>query len=235
MNLNQIYNEDNISTMSKMSNDFLDLTITSPPYNLGQNHHTGNKTFKSYDVYSDDLDENIYQKNQISFLNELYRVTKNGGSLIYNHKNRIRNGISISPYEWLLKSKWNIKQEIIWFNGSQNFDKIRFYPMTEKIFWLSKGIKTDFINNINSNDIFNDKAVGTKKYHKRSFPLSLVRKFIICFPNAEIIYDPYIGSGTTAIASLKENRNFIGSEISENYYNYSKKRIKEHQSQIRMF
>src|SRR5690606_11221562 len=110
--------------------------------------------------------EDEYQKSQILFLDKLYEVTKEGGSLMYNHKNRISNGIQISPYEWIFKTKWTIKQEIVWFNGSQNFDKCRFYPMTERIFWLSKGVETKFRNAINQNDLIKESPVGTDKIHK---------------------------------------------------------------------
>jgi DNA modification methylase len=49
----------------------------------------------------------------------------------------------------------------------------------------------------------------------------------MCFPNSKIIFDPYMGSGTTAIASIKENRNWIGSEISSEYCEIANKRISD--------
>ena len=235
MKTNKIYNEDCLDTMARMKDNFIDLTVTSPPYNLGKKHHTGNKVFNSYDKYNDDLPEDVYQLKQIEMLNELYRVTKEGGSLMYNHKNRIRKGLQISPYEWLFKTNWTIKQEIVWFNGSQNFDKIRFYPMTERIYWLSKGTKTNFTNVINQHDLIKDTAEGTDKEHKRAFPLSLARKFIMCFPDSKLIYDPYMGSGTTAEASLCENKSYLGSEISKNYIKTSQNRINKYLSQLKIF
>ena len=90
----KLYEGDCLEVMSTFPSDSFDIVFTSPPYNLGNNHHTGN--------------------------------------LIYNHKNRIKKGIQITPYEWLLKTDFVIKQELVWFNASQNFDKIRFYPMTEE-------------------------------------------------------------------------------------------------------
>jgi len=235
MKTNKIYNEDCLDTMARMKDNFIDLTVTSPPYNLGKKHHTGNKVFNSYDKYNDDLPEDVYQLKQIEMLNELYRVTKEGGSLMYNHKNRIRKGLQISPYEWLFKTNWTIKQEIVWFNGSQNFDKIRFYPMTERIYWLSKGTKTNFTNVINQHDLIKDTAEGTYKEHKRAFPLSLARKFIMCFPDSKLIYDPYMGSGTTAEASLCENKSYLGSEISKNYIKKSQNRINNYLTQTKLF
>jgi modification methylase len=235
MKLNEIYNENCLETMVKMPDNFIDLTVTSPPYNLGVKHHTGGKVFNAYDSYIDDMPEAEYQELQIKVLNELYRVTKQGGSVMYNHKNRIRNGKQISPYEWLFKTKWIIKQELVWFNGSQNFDKCRFYPMTERIYWLSKGIDTDFNNVINQHDFIKDTAEGTDKEHKRAFPVKLAQRFIMCFPNAKTIYDPYMGSGTTAIAAIRENRDYLGSEISGVYLSLANKRIFTENSQQKLF
>ena len=235
MDLNKIYNEDCLMLMRKIPDNFIDLTITSPPYNLGLKHHTGNNVFKAYDEYNDHIPEPEYQKKQIDVLNEIFRITKEGGSIMYNHKNRIKHGKQITPYEWILKTKWDIKQEIIWFNGSQNFDKCRFYPMTERIYWLSKGINTNFINNINQHDLLKDIAEGTEKEHKRSFPIKLAQRFIMCFPDSKIIFDPYMGSGTTAIASLKENKKYLGSEISVNYHLLSLKRIENFSNQLNLF
>lgn len=234
MKLNKIYNEDCLKTMLKMPDNFINLTVTSPPYNLGKKHHTGNNVFEAYDEYKDDLSEKEYQGKQIEVLNELFRVTKKGGSLLYNHKNRIKEGKQITPYKWLLKTNWTLKQELVWFNRSQNFDKCRFYPMTERIYWMSKGTETTFYNEINQHDLIKDIAEGTDKEHKRAFPLKLARRLILCF-KAEIVYDPYIGSGTTAIASLEEKRNWIGSEISKKYCEIASKRIEQHQAQTTLF
>lgn len=235
MELNKIYNEDCLETMAKMPDNFIDLTVTSPPYNLGVKHHTGNKVFEAYDEYIDDMPEDEYQQQQINVLNEIYRATKQGGSIMYNHKNRIKNGKQITPYEWLLKTEWTLKQEVVWFNGSQNFDKCRFYPMTERIYWLSKGANTNFTNAINQHDLIKDTAEGTDKEHKRAFPVKLARRFIVCFPDAELIFDPYMGSGTTAIAAIKEKRNFIGSELSKEYCDIAEKRLDPYLRQKTLF
>ena len=128
-------------------------------------------------------------------------------------KNRIKNHQQISPYEWIFKTPLIVKQELVWFNRSQNFDKIRFYPMTERIYWLAKSEKTLFRNNINHHDLFGReewKVEGTNKEHKRAFPIKMVEDFISCFPENSIIFDPFMGSGTTGVAALKLGRDFCG-------------------------
>lgn len=227
LKLNEIYQIDVLEGLKVLPDQSIDLIITSPPYNLGNTHHTGLKKHKSYE---DNMKEEQYQKWQIEVLNECFRVLKEGGSMIYNHKNRIKDGIQITPYEWLLKTKFIVKQEIVWVNRSQNFDKIRFYPFTERVYWLAKNRETKLINNINHYDVFdwNEwKAVGTKGQHTRAFPLKMVKDFLEVFPEARIILDPFMGSGTTAIACKQLNRDFIGFEIDESFVKISKERLKQ--------
>lgn len=222
--------------LKSVPDDIFDLTITSPPYNLGDKHHTGNNVFKAYNEFVDDIKEDEYQRQQMNVLNEIFRVTKPGGSILYNHKNRIKKGTSISPYRWIFNTEWEIYEELVWFNRSQNFDKCRFYPMTERIYWMTKRnaegyISPEFTNNVNAHDLIKDEAMGTKNEHKRAFPLKLVDRFLLCFPNAMEIFDPYLGSGTTRIAAYKNGRNFVGCEISKSAFGAQEKRFKNHISQ----
>lgn len=220
-----LLNDDCLSALKGIKDASVDLIITSPPYNLGNKHHTGNKHHNPYD---DNMAEEDYQEWQVNVLNECFRVLKDNGSLMYNHKNRIKNGEQISPYQWLFKTKFVVKQEIVWFNGSQNFDKIRFYPMTERIYWLAKSNKTKLYNAINHHDFFNKsewKAEGTNKSHTRAYPVKLCEDLISCFPDSKIVLDPFMGSGTTGVACKLLGKDFIGIELNEEYFNLAKERI----------
>ena len=238
MELNKIYNEDCLEGMKRIPDGSVDLIITSPPYNLGEKHHTGNKVFKAYSEYSDDMPESVYQEWQKEVMKECFRVLKKDGSMWYNHKNRIKDGLQISPYEWLLDTNFRMKQEIVWFNRSQNFDKVRFYPMTERIYWLVKNGETKMYNKINHHDVFDSKdwrPVGTKGQHKRSFPVDMPKDIMSCFEDAEVVLDPFMGSGTTAVAALDMGRSFIGFELDKTYYEKSLERIKNHSTQTDIF
>jgi site-specific DNA-methyltransferase (adenine-specific) len=227
LKLNTIYNLDCLKGLKKIKDKSIDLIITSPPFNLGNTHHTG---FKKHKSYEDKMPEKDYQLWQLEVLNECFRVLKNNGSLIYQHKNRISKGIQISPYEWIYKSNFIIKQEIVWINRSQNFDKIRFYPFTERVYWLTKDNKTKLYNKINKQDVFDWKEwkpVGTRGLHTRAFPEKLVEDFLNVFPDAKLILDPFIGSGTVAVVCKKMKRNFIGFEKNKDFVKYSNKRLSE--------
>ena len=230
--INKIHTMDCLIGLKNIESNTIDLCITSPPYNLGNDHHTGNKR---HDPYNDDLPEHEYQAMQIQVLNEIFRVLKPTGSLFYNHKNRIKKGKQITPYEWILKTPFVIKQEIVWFNGSQNFDKIRFYPMTERVYWLAKSPKTKLFNAINHHDVFNRgewKPVGTKGGHKRAFPEQMVRDIIQCFPDAKIVLDPYMGSGTVAVVAKEMGLDYIGFDITPEYVEMANQRIAEQANQV---
>ena len=213
---------DCLEIMKTIPDKSVDLVLTSPPYNLGNNHHTGKYR---HQPYHDDMPEPMYRQSQIRILSEIYRVVKDTGSLLYNHKNRIKDGRQLSPYEWIFETDWVVKQELVWFNRSQNFDKIRFYPMTERVYWLSKSPDTKLFNSINAHDLFKWQAEGTDKEHKRSFPKVMATDLIQCFPSAKNILDPYCGSGTVGVACKELGRNFIGIEISKEYFEIAQKRI----------
>ena len=221
---------DCLELMKELPSESIDLIITSPPYNLGKTHHTGNNRFEGYKTYEDNMPEEEYQKWQIEVLQECFRILKHDGSLFYNHKNRIRGGVQISPYEWIFLTDFTIKQEIVWFNGSPNFDKCRFYPMTERIYWLTKSSKTKMVNTINHHDVFGVKEwkpQGTKNEFKRAFPVELPQDIISCFPNANIVLDPFMGSGSTGVACVNTGRKFIGMELDPGYFEIAKNRIEE--------
>jgi len=223
----KLINDDCLKVLPTLADKSVDLIITSPPYNLGNNHHTGNKQHKAY---NDNLPEAEYQEQQLQFLNECFKLLKETGSLIYNHKNRIRKGRQLSPYEWIFKSNFVVKQEIVWVNRSQNFDKMRFYPFTERLYWLTKKPETKLFNAINHYDVFDWKEwkpVGTKGNHTRAFPEKMVEDILKCFPNAEVVLDPYMGSGTTGVAAKNLNREFIGIELDEKYFNIASERIND--------
>lgn len=215
-----------------IENKSIDLIITSPPYNLGGKFHTGNTRYnKAYNKHDDNLPEDIYQEQQIEFLNNCYEKLQDGGSMFYNHKPRIRDGITIHPLEWILQSKFILKQEIIWKNRSQNFDKIRFYPFTERVYWLVKDKKTKLFNNVNLSDIWEFKNMKRHSIHKATFPIDLPLTILKCFDASRVILDPYMGIGTTAKAVIELNkednkdRKYIGFEIDELYINTANEEI----------
>ena len=80
----EYFNEDCMVGMARYPDKYFDLIITSPPYNLGEEHHTGNKRFKPYETYVDDMPECDYQYWQRNVINECFRLLKDDGSMFIN-------------------------------------------------------------------------------------------------------------------------------------------------------
>ena len=126
----------------QLDDESINVTVTSPPYNK---RGVGGGLFRKieYDTFDDTLPEEEYQQQQIDLLNTLYDKTVPGGSLFYNHKVRYFDGNAIAPWAWLPKTKWHIREEIIWNRGSgPEISGYRFIQTDERIYWLCKGPST---------------------------------------------------------------------------------------------
>jgi DNA modification methylase len=104
----------------------------------------------------------------------------------------------------------------VWVNGSPNFDKIRFYPFTERLYWLTKSPKTKMFNTISHHDVFDRtewKAMGTKGSFTRAFPPKMVEDLLSCFPDSKMVLDPFAGSGTVLEVAERMGKDSIGIEL----------------------
>jgi len=259
MEINKIYNEDCLATMAKMPDCFIDLVVTSPPYD----------NLRDYEGYNFDFE---------SIANELYRVTKQGGIIVWIVSDATINGSeSGTSFRQALYFKdigFNLHDTMIWEKDTFSFpDKLRYRSCFEYMFILSKGKPktfnpiTDRINKYAGNKvhgtsrrkngkIFIKSNIGTITKekgvrfniwkspneknniynHPAPFPEKIVNDHIITWSNEkDLIYDCFMGSGTTAKTSILNNRNWIGSEISINYVKIANKRIELLKSQIKLF
>lgn len=229
---------DCLSVISSMEDESIDCTVTSPPYNKQENKNSGGITKAViYDSVSDSLPENVYQDFQINLLNQIFRITKKGGHCFYNHKVRYNNGKAIFPSEWLSKTFWNIRQEIVWDRIiASNIRGWRFWNIDERIYWLykpiddkDKGIELDS-QWAKMTSIWRFKPECKIKEHPAPFPKELPSRIIqSLYKNGEgrFILDPYVGSGTTALVAKELGHNYIGIDISEEYLKIAQNRIDE--------
>lgn len=220
-------------TLKRFDNNSIDLIITSPPYNIGKMH----SNLKQYGSYANnDMKESEYQEWQINILNECFRVLSNDGSMFYNHKVRIKDGIAIHPLQWVLKSNFLLKQEITWDMGkSANCDKIRFFPFSERVYWLVKNPKVKLLNKNSLSDVW--RVVPTHKRNEENhiavMPDLIVQNILDSIPNKpNLVYDPFGGSGTTLKVCTQNNINCIISEIDVNKGSVIKNKIKVLQQEL---
>ena len=236
--INQIWNGDVLDILKKIPDNVFDMGVTSPPYNKKKNKKGGLVKDINYSDIDDNLPEDEYQKQQIDILNQLCRTIKPGGSFFYNHKIRWEKGIMIHPIEWIIKSDWVIKQEIVWDRTiAANIRGWRFWQTEERIYWLYKPIsKNDY-----GTELFSKHALltsvwrfrpemdkSTANNHPAPFPVELPLRCIysILDDNTnQLIIDPYMGSGTSGVACKFLGHNYFGIDISISYINLANNRI----------
>lgn len=253
MEINKIYNEDCLVTMGKMSDNFIDLTITSPPYD----------NLRDYKGYSFDFE---------SIAKELFRVTKQGGVVVWIVSdatiNGSESGTSFRQALYFKEIGFNIHDTMIWNKTKMPQNHNRYEQGFEYMFIFSKG-KPNVFNGIRDKEnvefgatahaSYRDKDGNVKKTssfnktkiskfglrtnvwkhkpclskddrngHPAPFPQSLISDHILSWSNdGDLVYDCFMGSGTTAKMSILNNRNWIGSEISSEYCDIANKRISQ--------
>lgn len=231
--INQIIQGDAFTVLKEIDSNFIDVGVTSPPYNKGEKHKGWLVKNVTYNYSSDNLPESEYQKEQITVLNEIYRITKPGGSFFYNHKIRWSGGVMSHPFLWLSKTAWVLRQEIIWDRMiAANIRGWRFWQVDERIYWLYKPKNKDIIGK----ELKSKHALLTSIWrfppernntHPAPFPLALPARAIYSILDGRrgVVLDPYIGSGTTVVVAKLLGCGYIGIDVSHQYIQDSFKRL----------
>ena len=231
-----VFNEDCIKAMGRMDSDSVDLILTDPPYNLGKfmkERATNLKQMRDNFFGAagwDDLDFNEWEVSMDNFFSETSRVIKNGGSVIVF--------MSIIKVETIIKLAtkhgFYYKTTGIWhkLNPMPRNMNLHFINSTEAwIYFVYKKHTGVFNNNGKAVHDFFETSVtpaGERSFgkHPTQKPVALLEKMIELLSNpSDIVFDPFMGSGSTGVAAVKMGRKFIGSEINEEYYNISKSRL----------
>lgn len=213
METNKIYNEDCLETLARMSDNSIDLVVTSPPYNKGwyANKNARNSSVWNslngrkiaYDACGDEMEPEKYEQWQRKILSECLRVLKPSGSIFYNHKDIIYKGLIVPPkfvYDYPLR------QQIIWDRQSScMIDPHYFMPANEWIYWIVKDPKKVYFDKEKAIYRTNIWRMNVDKNpHPAPFPLTFSNNCVAtCCPENGIVYDPFMGSGTTALSVLK--------------------------------
>lgn len=234
--LNKIITGDAVETMRDLPSESVGLIVTSPPYNLKNSTGNGMKDgrggkwssaalLNGYATHGDNLPHDEYVAWQREVLTEMYRVLRPDGAIFYNHKWRVQAGLLQDRSD--IVDGFPVRQIIIWKRkGGINFNPGYFLPTYEVIYLIAK---PDFrlAPKANSAGDVWEIAQETKNDHPAPYPVALTDR-IVSSTTAEVVLDPFSGSGTTAISALNYDRNFIGIELSEEYASASRSRIKKH-------
>lgn len=224
--INNIYNNDSMEFMRGLEDNSIDLVVTDPPYKVTARGNAGNSGGMMKSKLS--MNGRIFKHNDVKiedFIPEIYRVLKEGSHcyIMTNHVNLI---------EMLNVAKecgFHFIKSLIWDKGNKIMGQC-YMSQFEYILFLRKG-KHKKINNRGTSDILsipNKKQKGEdgKNLHDTEKPVELMRILIEnSSQEGEVVLDPFVGIGATAVAAKNLNRKYIGIELDENYFNIAKRRL----------
>lgn len=233
--LNKFICGESLDVMKTMPSKSIDLVVTSPPYNLKNSTGNGMKDgrggkwsnaalLNGYSDHHDAMPHDEYVNWQRSCLAEMLRLIKDDGAIFYNHKWRVQGGLLQDRQD--IVQGFPVRQIIIWRRkGGINFNKGYFLPTYEVIYLIAKP-KFVLTKGANSHGDVWEFTQEMKNAHPAPFPVALIER-VIGSTDAKIVLDPFMGSGTTAVAAKSLGRNFIGIDISPEYCEMAKKRMAE--------
>jgi len=242
LEINKIYCMDCLEGLKMLDNESIDLIIADPPYAISQeNKKISRKSLSSkswrrdmdikldfgeWDIFKSDKE---FFKFTESWFKECVKVLKQKGWIyVFFDKQKI------GYFDLILAPKYNIKSRTIftWLksNPVPSLRKVNWLSSSEFVWVGSKG-SCKLKNFLNQTEMFNymitpNKSIYGKTEHPTEKPEDLIKKFILVNSNkGDLVLDPFMGSGTTAVACKQTGRNFLGFEISENYVKIANKRL----------
>lgn len=260
--INKIYQEDCFNTMKNMVLDNIKVNaiLTSPPYNtcrVTQTQRSIDNYENRYDIHLDNKSDKEYFNWSIELFNSYEKVLKQNGVVLYNVSYSAENNPNLM---WLLISelitntKFMVADCIVWKKSCALPNNVSSNKLTRiiefvfvfcrkeeyKTFYANKRIKSysktgqAYYENI-FNFIEARNNDGSNNLNKATFSTDFCNKLLdIYVKEGDLVYDSFMGTGTTAVACKNKNINFIGSELSENQVKYSQDRIVKECSQSKL-
>jgi len=227
--VNSIYRGDCRDLIPLLPTESIDLIIADPPFGIAFHgkpsnyHRTSSRVIEGYQEVEKD-----YEEFTFSWLSPCFRVLKEEGSLYlfssWNNLREVLNAVYRTPFKTI--------NHLIWKYQFGVFTHRKFVTSHYHILLLVKNESKYKFRKIEHypEDVIEIKREywAGKEKTPTKLPVSLVRK-LISFSSEEgdVVLDPFMGSGTTAIACLRERRKFIGFEIVPEYVEFALKRISQ--------
>lgn len=250
-----LYEVESVTAMGMLSSDLFDITITSPPYNIGKE-------------YENQLPLDDYIEWTKEWIRNVYRLCRPYGSfwlnLGYIQVPYVGKAIPI-PYLVWEEVPFYLIQEVVWNYGAGVSTKKMFSPRNEKFLWYVKSSERYTFNldavrdpNVkypnqrkngklrvnplgkNPTDVWQIPKVTTgegvdgrrasseRTSHPAQFPVGVIDRIVkACSNPGDVVFDPFVGSGTTAEVAIANDRLVVGFEINKNYVNIAANRIEQ--------
>jgi DNA modification methylase len=215
--------------MKELPDKSVDLVLTDPPYE--QTFNGGGSLSKKYEYRKKDLLP-LSSFEPIQFLNEIKRVLKKTHLYAFTSKNLLDKYIG-----WAKENKYNW-DILVWvknnplpsYNNSYLSDLEFVVFIRDKNVTFNNGLEYNLYRKAMLDNVHKDKFGHPTTKH-----LWMIEKFLAISSNEnDIVLDPFLGSGTTAVACIKTNRNFIGIEKEKKYVDIAQKRVDEELSQLKL-
>lgn len=231
--LNRLICGDCLEVMAQMPAQSVDLVVTSPPYNLKNSTGNGMKDGRGgkwpsagllhgYAQHDDCMPHADYVRWQRACLTQMLRLLKEDGAIFYNHKWRVQGGLLQDRQD--IVQGFPLRQIIIWKRkGGINFNAGYFLPTYEVIYLIAKP-KFRLAPQANSHGDVWEFTQESGNPHPAPFPVELVER-IIGATTAEVVLDPFMGSGTTALVARQLGRSYIGIELAPAYCRLAETRL----------
>ena len=215
METNRIYNEDCLEGMKSIPEKSVNITLTDIPYGVVNRESNGlrNLDKENADVFNIDMDE---------LLSEIHRVTE-GQIIIFCAKEQF------SEIYKFFANKKGTTRSIIWQKTNpspMNGQHVYLSGVEHAVWFKPRGRKV--FNAHCKNTVFTY-SNGSRKIHPTQKHIELFKELITDNSNEkEVVFDPFMGSGTTAVAAIDTGRNYLGFELDEEYHKLSEHRIADH-------
>ena len=236
MDINIIYNEDCLITMDRMEEKSVNIILTSPPYNMTKRKCGYADKQPRYDVYVDWKNEQEYLDWTTNIFKSFDRVLKDNGVILYNFSYSTEN--PALPYKMICSimnnTSFTLADTIVWkksnsvphpasynrLNRCYEFiyvicrtSELTTFQCNKKVVKVSP--KGQNYYEIIDNMIYAKNNDGSNPHNKATFSTDMCNQLLKIYSReGDVVYDPFIGTGTTAISCVKNNLNYIGSEIS---------------------
>ena len=222
--------------MKELPAESIAVIVTSPPYNLKNSTGNGMKDgrggkwsnaalIKGYEAHDDSMPHDKYVEWQRACLTEMMRVIRPDGAIFYNHKWRVQDGLLQDRHD--IVSGFPVRQIIIWKRkGGINFNAGYFLPTYEVIYLIAKP-NFKLTPKANAQGDVWEIPQARDNDHPAPFPVEIAQRCIAATPSG-VVLDPFMGSGTSAIAAEILGREWIGAEISHRYCEAARSRLADH-------
>lgn len=226
-----IVNDDCRNRLCKLHDNSIDLILTDPPYNIAK-YSTGNIALPGREALNNDIASwDMVDIDPREFIDEFKRILKpNGNIFIFTSYNLI------GKWHEVFDKEFDTFQFFIWHktNPAPKIFKNGFLNSCEMIICMwNKGHKWNFSNQNEMHNFFESpicmrpERLSNPK-HPAQKPVKLLKHIIKIASNpGDIVFDPFMGVGSTGVAALELKRKFIGCEIEKDYFDASKKRLEE--------